>query len=156
MPITKDMVITLEYTITGQKGELIESSVGRGAPIKFIIGRGMLVPGLDARLVQMDMGEEKEFDLPPEEAFGTVDSGPTMTMSKREFPKDATFEIGRRFQAEMAGGIGNVSFEIVEDRLNDVLVRFIHPLAGKTIHMKVKVLDTRPATAKELENGVVE
>jgi len=156
MAVEKDMVVTLEYTITSEKGELIESSFGRGAPIKFILGRSGLLPGIDAKLIGIQVDQEVEFDLPPEEAFGTEDSGPTKTVPKKEFPEDAKFGVGTRFQAEMPEAGGTVTFVIVEDRLNDVMVRFVHPLAGKTIHVKARVIEAREATPEELESGNVE
>lgn len=153
MPVENGNVVTVEYTLTTQKGELIESSLGRGAPIAFIVGQSGMIPGIDKRLVGMEVDQEADFDLPPEDAFGTLDSGPSLEIPKREFPPEATFEIGTRFQANLKGNVGEVTFEVLEDRVNDVLVRFIHPLAGKTIHAKIKVLTCRPATAEETAAG---
>ncbi len=155
MAVEKNMVITLEYTITKENGELIESSIGRGAPITYILGRSGLLPGIDARLVGAQVDEEIEFDLPPEEAFGTKDSGPTKLVSKQEFPPDAKFDIGTTFEADMPDMGGSVTFLVEEDRLNEVLIRFIHPLAGKTIHVKIRITEARTATEEELKTGQI-
>jgi FKBP-type peptidyl-prolyl cis-trans isomerase SlyD len=150
MKVEEGKVVTLDYTITTEKGELIESSAGRGEPLVFLFGKSGMLPGLDAALEGMEADEEKEFDLPPEQAFGTLDSGPTMDIPKTRLPDDAKTEVGSLFQADMPGTNQTVNFVVVEDRVNDVMVRLIHPLAGKTIHIKAKILGLRQATEEEL------
>ena len=74
MKVEEKKVVTLDYIITTEKGELIESSAGRGDPLVFLFGKSGMLPGLDEALRGMEKGEEKEFDLPPE-AIVTVGAG---------------------------------------------------------------------------------
>jgi len=143
MQVEEGKIINLEYTITTDKGELIESSNGRGAPLEFVFGQSGLLPGLDEQLRGMGAGDEKDFDLPPDKAFGTIESGPTITIHRSQFPEDAKLEVGNRFQADLARNGQPVNFALVEVHDNDVLARLIHPLAGRTIHIKAKVLAVR-------------
>ncbi len=146
MKVEEGKVVKLEYTITTEQGALIESSAGRGEPIVFIFGTHSGLPeGVNEHLVGMDVGEEKEFSLPPEKAFGTIDSGPTKTLPKNALPKDVDVKVGASFQAEMRGTKQTVNFFVVENLANEVVVRLVHPLAGKTIKLKVKVLDVQDA-----------
>ena len=149
MKVEENRIVTLDYIITTEKGELIESSAGRGDPLVFLFGKSGMLPGLDEALRGMEKGEEKEFDLPPEKAFGTVDSGPTTTLPKTRLPEDAETKVGSMFQADMPCTNQTVNFVVLEDHVNDVVVRLIHPLAGKTIHIKATVVDVREATAEE-------
>ncbi|MDD5309299.1 MAG: FKBP-type peptidyl-prolyl cis-trans isomerase [Deltaproteobacteria bacterium] len=151
MKVEAGKIITLEYTITTQKGELIESSAGRGGPLVFAYGKSGLLAGMDEQIKDMEENEEKEFDLPPEKAFGTIDSGPTMTMSKTKFPAGAETKVGASFEADLPGTTQTVRFVVIEDHVNDVLVRLIHPLAGKTIHIKATVVSVRDATPEDLQ-----
>ena len=151
MQVEEGKFVTLEYTITTEKGEMIESSAGRGGPISFLFGRSGLIPGLDEALRGMADGEEKEFDLPPEKAFGTIESGPTMVIPKTRMPKGDAIKVGSMFEADLPGTNQTVNMVVVEDRVNDVQVRLIHPLAGKTIHIKAKILNLRDATAEEMK-----
>lgn len=150
MNVEEGKIVTLEYTITTQQGELIESSAGRGGPLVFLFGSSPLPPGLEEELRGMGAGTEKEFDLPPEKAFGTVDSGPTMEILKTRLPEGASTKVGSMFQADLPGTNQTVNFSVVEDRINDIKVRLIHPLAGKTIHVKANVVAVRAATPEEL------
>ena len=133
MKVEPGKVITLDYIITTEKGELIESSAGRGEPLVFVHGQGGLLPGVDAQLEGMVEGEEKEFTLPPAEAFGEVEDGPTKYISKTELPEGANTTVGSMFQGEIPGTNQEVKIAVIEDR-------YILPLMGKTIHMKATVI----------------
>jgi FKBP-type peptidyl-prolyl cis-trans isomerase SlpA len=146
MKVEKGKKVTLEYTITTEKGELIESSAGRGGPLTFICGPDSgLLPAMLEELVGLEEDEEKDFDLPPEKAFGTIDSGPTMPLSKTSLPKDADLKTGALFEGMVPGTDQPVNFVVTENLADQVIVRLIHPLAGKTIHIKAKVLKIEEA-----------
>ena len=154
MRVEDGKVVTLEYTITTEKGELIESSAGSGGPITFVFGSDSgLLPGMTDALIGLVKDNEKDFDLPPEKAFGTPESGPTMRLPKNVFPEDLGIKIGASFQGEMPGSNQTVNFVVTENLGDEVVVRLIHPLAGKTIHIKAKVLDVREPTPDELNQA---
>lgn len=156
MKVEKDRVVTLEYKLSTDKGALIESSLGRGAPVAFIHGRGFMLPGLDERLDGMDAGEKKTFDLAPEEAFGTVEQQQTNWMPTKEFPEDAKLSVGSKFQAKLPQANLQITLEVIELEEDRVKVRMIHPYAGKRIRCEIEVVAVRKATPKELETGFVE
>ena len=152
MKVDHGKIVTLEYTITTEKGEMIESSAGRGAPLVFLFGKSGVIPGLDEQLAGLDENEEKEFDLPPEKAFGTVDSGPVIELPKNRLPAGAVVAVGTMFEADLAGNKQTIKMVVLEDRVNTIKVRVIHPLAGKTIHVKAKIIGVRDARPEELGN----
>jgi FKBP-type peptidyl-prolyl cis-trans isomerase SlyD len=156
MKVEKDRVVTLEYKLSTAKGALIESSVGRGAPVAFIHGRGFMLPGLDARLDGMEPGERKTFELPPEEAFGTIEQQQTNWLPRKEFPSDAAQKVGAKFQAKLPQSNLQITLEVIEVENDRLKVRMIHPYAGKTINFEVEVVSVRAASPKELATGVVE
>ena len=144
MKVTEGKVVSLEYTITTEKGELIESSAGRGTPLTFVFGTASGLPdGMNEHLKDMDEDEEKDFSLPPEKAFGTIDSGPTKALPKNALPDDVEIKVGSSFQAEMRGTNQTVNFVVTEIKADEVVVRLVHPLAGKTINVKAKILEVR-------------
>ncbi len=141
MKVEEGKQVTLDYTITTDKGEHIESSSGRGEPLKFIFGGQVGLPvGVIEELEGMEQGDQKEFDLPPAKAFGQIHDGPTMPVSKNAFPDDAVLIPGSSFEGTAPGTNQTVKFVILEDLQENVKVRLIHPLAGKSIHIKVKVI----------------
>ena len=144
MKVQEGKVVVLEYTITTDKGSLIESSAGRGEPLTFIFGTNCGLPeGVNEHLLDMEEGEEKDFTLPPEKAFGTADSGPTKTIPKSMLPEDTEAKVGASFEAEMRGTNQTVNFVVTENLGDQIVVRLVHPLAGKTINIKAKVLEVK-------------
>ncbi len=151
MKVEEGKMVTLKYTITTEKGEMIESSAGRGEPLVFLFGKSGMLPGLDEAVRGMEVGDEREFDLPPEKAFGTLDSGPTMEILKTRLPADTETKVGSMFEADMSGSGQTVKMVVLEDRVNDVQVRLIHPLAGKVIHIMAEIEALRDATEEEIK-----
>lgn len=154
MKVEEGKMVTLEYTITSEKGELIESSVGRGGPLTFLFGAHSGLPeGINEELRNLGENDEKDFSLPPDKAFGTTDSGPTMKLPKNAFPEGTNIKVGASFQGDLPGTTQTINFVVIENLANEVVVRLIHPLAGKTINVKTKVLGVRDATPEELKNN---
>jgi len=55
MKVEKGKKVTMEYTITTDKGELIESSLGRGMPLSFVVGDGRMLACLSEQ--EADVGD---------------------------------------------------------------------------------------------------
>jgi FKBP-type peptidyl-prolyl cis-trans isomerase SlyD len=154
MKVEEGKLVTLEYTITTEQGELIESSIGRGEPLTFIFGNDCGLPaGVTELLEGLKEGDERNFDVPPEKAFGTVDSGPTMKLPKSAFPKETDVRVGGSFEGSLPNSDQTVKFVILENLGDDVTVRLIHPLAGKTIHIEAKILEVADEPLIEEDDG---
>ena len=153
MKIEAGKVVTLTYDITDEQGEIIESSELSG-PVSFLVGKGAIIKGLDSRIVGMTEGDEADLQIPPEEAFGKIEDAPMRQISRKEFPADAEFEPGLRFEAGLPGGGGQkITLEVVDSDDDVVNVRMLHPLAGQTIGMSIKVTKVRDATKAETDAG---
>lgn len=144
LKVEKGKMITMEYKITTEKGALIESSAAKG-PLSFIFGQHSLLPGFDAQIEGLKVGDDKTFDLPPEEAFGTLESAPVTAMLKSEFPLREDIRPNKIFKAKTPDGTSDVLIYIVTDRGTEVDVKFLHPLFGKVIHCEIKILDIKEA-----------
>jgi FKBP-type peptidyl-prolyl cis-trans isomerase SlyD len=153
MRIASGSVVTIAYDICTEDGEIVESSEIDG-PVTFVQGKGAIIPGLDAKLVGMQEDEERTFTFPPEEAFGRPEEAPRKVINRKEFPKDAKLEKGVSFDAGIPGG-HRILLEVAEIAGEQVTVRMIHPLAGKTVSMNVAVHKVREATPAERESGKV-
>jgi FKBP-type peptidyl-prolyl cis-trans isomerase SlyD len=153
MKIAAGSVVTIAYDICTEDGEIVESSDING-PVTFVLGKGAIIPGLDAKLIGMEEGEERTFTFPPEEAFGRPEDAPRRVVARKEFPEEAQLEKGVAFDAGIPGG-HRIRLEVAEIDGDRVTVRMIHPLAGKTVSMTVTVHKVREATAAEREAGKV-
>ena len=103
-------------------------------PVTIIVGRGMLIPGLDEALLEMEAGEERELELPPEKAFGKRDPSKIKIVPLREFKKHRVNPVVG-MPVTIDGQVG----KIVSVNGGRVLVDFNHQLAGKTVKYTLKI-----------------
>lgn len=59
----------------GEKGKIFDSSLKRGAPFDFTLGRGTVIRGWDEGLHGMCEGEKRLLTIPPELAYGSEGAG---------------------------------------------------------------------------------
>ena len=151
LTVANDMVVSLDYTLRLDDGEVIDSSEGR-APLEFVQGRGQIIPGLEEELYGMAAGDEKEVEVAPAKGYGERDPEALQLVPHDVFPPDMTLEPGMGLR--MRDGSGQ-AFEtyVAEVRPDGVLLDFNHPLAGETLYFHVKIAALRSATSEELAHG---
>ncbi len=75
--LVDEMSVRLHYTGYLQDGKTVfDSSFQRGEPISFIMGRGMLIDGLEEGLRQLSVGDNAMISIPFEKAYGLSGRGP--------------------------------------------------------------------------------
>lgn len=154
-PLTVDdgMVVRLRYEMRLEDGESLS---GDGPEtVTYLHGEGELLPGLEEALYGMRAGDEAELVLSPEQAYGEYDDDAFELVSLDEFPDDVELEVGMTLELHDEDEDEVFEATIAEISEEGVLLDFNHPLAGETLHVEVKVLDIRPATAEELDHGHV-
>lgn len=151
MKVAPLSVVTLEYTVTDEHGEVIDSTVGK-EPLVYMHGTRYLVSGLEAALEGRAVGDAFEVTLAPQQAYGEYDEALVQEVPGELFDGMEVSE-GDTFVAETDDGHRPVT--VVEVTENTVKVDGNHPLAGVTLGFKVEIKDVRPATAEELAHGHV-
>jgi len=151
--VADDLVVSLDYTLQLDDGETIDTSEG-DEPLEFIQGHGEIVPGLEQALYGMTVGEEKDLVVQPDEGYGELDPDAYQVIPRSAFPGEVELEPGLGLELTDEDGETMLAF-VAEIRPDTVLLDFNHPLAGETLHFKVKVVGLRPATAEELDHDHV-
>lgn len=149
MKIATGMKVRISFELKVKGGEVIESSDKNGS-LEYVHGSGKMLPALEKRLDGMAVGEEKKGTIPSGEAFPEKDL-PTKQMLKKEFPATEKLDVGRQFAAKGPDG-KPIEFKIVKVTGNDVMVRFLHPLSGKDLEFRVKVLGIDDPKSKRRES----
>ena len=145
MTVSNGKQVTLEYTIKLNDQSVVDSNVG-GEPLKVTQGKHELVPGLEKALEGMAAGEKKNVTVAPPEAYGTLDPKAFQEVDKNMVPTDS-----RKVETQLEGTTsdGRKVFPRISEVKNETIVQdFNHPLAGKTLHFDVKVLDIAQASSK--------
>lgn len=152
MQISDKKVASIHYTLTGDDGEVIDSSQGSD-PLTYLHGAGNIVPGLEAALEGKSVGDTLSVSVPPEQGYGPVHPDLVQTVSREAFTGVEEISEGMRFQASTANGPVSVVVTKVEG--DAVTVDGNHPLAGKQLNFEVEVTEVREANAEELSHGHV-
>jgi len=153
MQITKNAVVSIEYELTDDAGEVIDTSKG-GAPLAYLHGAGNLIPGLEAELDGKTGGDAFDVRITPEDGYGPRNEAMVQEVPRSQFPDDVEVQPGMQFRAETPHGAQIVTIVGCEDEA--VKVDANHPLAGMHLNFSVKVVEVREATAEELEHGHVQ
>lgn len=150
MKISQNKVASIEYTLTDDSGEVLDTSVG-GEPLAYIQGMGNIIPGLEAALEDKEVGDSLKVTVAPEDGYGEQNDALVQQVPREMFQGVDEIEIGMQFHAQTAQGLTVITVtEVIEDLIT---VDGNHPLAGKTLNFDVKVVDVRDATEEELEHG---
>ena len=151
MQIENRKVVTLEYTLTDESGEILDTSKD-SEPLVYLHGSGNIIPGLEGALSGKSEGESLQVTVQPADAYGDRDESLMQTVPKDRFGGEDV-EVGMQFQAR--GPEGPVLLTIVDIEDDAVTVDANHPLAGRVLSFDVTVLNVRDATLEELTHGHV-
>lgn len=66
----KGHTVTVHYSGYLANGDMFDSSRDRGKPFKFKLGGEQVIPGLDAGVLQLSIGERAKIMIPPDMAYG--------------------------------------------------------------------------------------
>jgi FKBP-type peptidyl-prolyl cis-trans isomerase SlyD len=146
MKILPGRTVELEYELKVKGGEVIESSARTG-PLRYVHGDGKMLPGLEKRLEGLSPGDERQGEVPAREAFGTEESLPVTEMARGVFPAGTKLELGAIFEAKDPTSGAPVRFKVLSVNDAAAKVRLLHPLVGRDIEFRVKVLAVRDPSA---------
>lgn len=153
MQIANNTVVSIDYTLTGDDGQVIDSSEGR-EPLVYLHGHQNIIPGLEKAIEGHAEGEELEVSVDPEEGYGPYREELVQDVPREAFDGVDKVEPGMTFRAESNAGPMTVVVKDVGDEA--VTVDGNHMLAGKVLNFKVAIKDVREATETEIEQGSAE
>lgn len=151
MEVKKGNKVKVDYEGKFENGEVFDSSThgDHSHPIEFVVGSGMVVPGFDKAVLGMKKGEEKEITIKPEEGYGQPDPKLTREIPKEVLPKEQEAKEGMMIVMGMPNG-HQVPARIKSVQEKTVTLDLNHPLAGKTLIFKIKVLDVSEEKVEEI------
>jgi FKBP-type peptidyl-prolyl cis-trans isomerase SlyD len=136
--VTEGKNVSLEYTLTLDDKSVIESNVGK-QPLIYTHGTQQIVPGLEKALEGLAVGDTKEVTVAPADGYGEKDPNALQEVQKTLLPSEALV-VGTRLQGQTPDG-HMVYPRVAEIKDDTVVLDFNHPLAGKTLHFDVKIVD---------------
>lgn len=153
MTIAQNKVVTIHYEVRDVASqEVIDSSEG-AAPMVYLHGHQNIIPGLEKALEGKHAGDELEVTIEPADAYGEYSEERVQQVPVEAFEGVEALEPGMAFTAQTEHG--PVSIIVTEVTDTTATVDANHPLAGKSLHFKVKVAEVRDASEEELDHGHV-
>ncbi len=132
--------VKVHYVGRLASGEVFDSSRERNEPFVFKLGHDMVIPGFEAALIGMGVGEKKTVVIDPADGYGEHQKEFVLTVRRSQFPKDANVTLGSRF--DLSDGTGHSVPAVVTAIVGEeVTLDANHPLAGKTIVFEIELLE---------------
>ncbi len=131
--------VQIEYTGTFDNGEIFDTNVGMD-PLEFQVGSGSIISGLENGLIGMNLSEEKDITVVPEDGYGDYNEEFVLTVPLSEMRANFEPEPGMVISIQMENG-NLIPARVTDISDDNVILDLNHPLAGKTLHFNVKIID---------------
>ena len=142
MSIKKGSKIKVEYEGKLDNGEIFDSSQhgDHSHPLEFVVGEGQVIPGFEKAVVGMKKGEEKEFYIIPTETYEIYDNRLKKDIQRGALPREQEPKEG---MVLLLGTADGKQFPVKISKVDEekITVDFNHPLAGKKLHFKIKIVE---------------
>ena len=148
--ILKDKVVAIHYTLTGDDGEVVDSSQGQ-EPLQYLHGYGEIIVGLEKNLEGMKPGDDFKVKIAPDEGYGGYDNELVHQVPLEALQGVEDVEIGMVFTTETEHG--TAQFVVTEVECDKVTLDANHPLAGKNLNFEGSVVEVRDASSEEISHG---
>lgn len=152
--IENGSVVTLHFSLLLTSGEVIDSNFEREPP-SFKLGDGSMLPGFERLLLGLRTGDDIEEFLQPEQAFGTVNQGNFHRFPVAKFEQLLEDELIPAeagsivcFKDPKGFDLSGVVTDISDDSIG---IDFNHPLAGKQIIFRARIISVIPASIDAVE-----
>lgn len=138
--VAKGDKIKVDYTGTFDDGTVFDASEKHGQPLEFEAGSGQVIKGFDDAVLGMNEGQEKKITITPAEAYGEVKAELNKKVPRKQLPQDQEPKVGMVLAVGLPNG-QQFPARIVAVTADDVTIDLNHPLAGKTLHFRIKVAE---------------
>lgn len=152
MQISKNSVVTLNYTLKNDEGDILDES--KDSSFLYMHGAGGIIPGLEGQLEGKSVGDKFKAHIEPADGYGERDDSMVQVVPRDMFDKEHPIEVGIQFHAESPeGDMLTVTVTKIDD--DDITVDGNHMLAGIALNFDVEIMEIREASTEEIEHGHV-
>lgn len=135
--VEEKATVSVDYTLTLDSGEEIDSSKGRG-PLTFTVGGKQVIRGFEEGMKGLKVGDEKDILVAAADGYGAYRQELVQEVPKTLF-KDFNPDVG-----QMIGLMGKdgrqLQAKVIAVGSEKIKLDLNHPLAGQQLHFHVKVM----------------
>lgn len=134
--------VTLHFALKLENGKEIDSNFNH-KPAVFVVGDEQMPENFTKHLLGLKVGDEEEFTIEAADAFGLHNKSNLQVFKKTEFSHIPQDELKTGLVLEFNSPSGLLNGVVSQVFTEFVKVDFNHPLAGKTLKFRVKILDVK-------------
>lgn len=135
MAIGDRVSLQMEGTLSG--GGLLPKT-NKNAPLKFIVGSGQILPGVEKAVQGMAKGESKTVDIDPAQAFGANNQILSVPIKELKLPDKEREMLAVGQILELAGRERARVVKLTDDTMD---IDLAHPYAGQSLRVTLEVVD---------------
>lgn len=133
---------SVHYKGTLNDGTQFDSSYDRGETLEFVCGAGMMIPGFDRAVANMEVGQVMDVHLMPEEAYGFADPNAVFTIEVAQLPGSEDLKVGE--QVYLSDQTGQPFVVTVATRERETITFDAnHELAGKELNFRIELVEVK-------------
>ena len=128
------------YRGTFNDGTQFDSAYDRGEPLEFVCGAGMMIPGFDAAVANMDVGQTLQVHLTAAEAYGEADPNAIFSVEIAELPGAEEVAVGERVYLQDTYG-RQVPVRVTARDEKTITFDANHEMAGKELNFQIELVE---------------
>ncbi len=134
--------VKVHYVGTLDDGSKFDSSRDRGEPLAFTCMAGQMIPGFDAAVRDMEVGETRTVRLEPADAYGERDEHKVAKLQLSMLPGAENVPVGAHLRLATAEGYPMPC--VVTDKDDETITLDMnHELAGQALTFEIELLEAK-------------
>ena len=127
------------YRGTFNDGTQFDSSYDRGEPLEFVCGAGQMIPGFDAAVADMEVGQTVDVHLTPAEAYGEVDPSAIFSVEIARLPGAENVSVGQKVYLQDQMG-RPIPVKVAAKDETTITFDANHEMAGKELNFRIELV----------------
>ncbi len=131
--------VSVHYVGTLDDGTKFDSSRDRNQPLEFTCMAGQMIPGFDAAVRDMNVGDVVDVRLEPADAYGEKRADLIQTIAIAQLPGSESLSVGQRIMLSSPSG---QPFPATVSAKDETTITFDmnHEMAGKALNFNIELL----------------
>ena len=131
--------VRAHYIGTLDDGTVFDSSYDYNEPIEFVVGVGQMIPGFDAAVLSMELGERKKVHIPSAEAYGDYNEEMIRTIPTEYIPDAENLPVGEFIFIPQENG-QTMRCKVLKVEDGEATFDLNHELAGQNLNFEIELI----------------